>query len=659
MMKRIGILSLLAVAALLQAESKYEGKMEESVVTATGFNENVEKQIKNVTVITSNDIKNKGYSSVEEILRRTPGVNFVNNGFGEIVDIRGQGPEKASGRVKILVDGVSMNILDLSHGLVPVNSVSVEEIERIEIIPGGGSVLYGNGTAGGVINIITKTPEKEGAHGKIYYENSSYSTNKAGGRAGIKFNDNFSIDLGYENINGKGYREKDKNSNEFLYGGFTLQGEKQKLRFKATRYNEDGETTNGLSWEELSKNRRQAGENESLTKALRKEYTLEYNFKPVDNLEFTVLGYNQKNERTYDQDYGMGIRNNGLFRDKKNGANLKGNFNYGSGNLVFGYEYVDNKMLRRSVNTMTMRGRTRTLSDTKIELSKKTNSVFLLERHSFTDRLEGTLGYRFESAKYDIFRTDGRSSLKSKSKENNNAYEASLNFKYSDTGNVYAKYERGFRSPSPTELVDKDIKKGGAYTLNDVKPETYDTYEIGIKDMVGPSFVSLTGFYTKTKNEIAIKWQGATFMRNWIYRNLEETERKGAELFAEQYLGNFRINESISYVNAKITKGDKKGQKIAYVPSTKATLGVNYDVLSGLTLKADVNYLSGSVDGNNNKIKGYSTTDLGVSYKHESGWGLDAGVKNVFGKKYNLFQNGNAYTPAGERQYYLGVNYEF
>ena len=115
MMKRIGILSLLAVAALLQAESKYEGKMEESVVTATGFNENVEKQIKNVTVITSNDIKNKGYNSVEEILRKTPGVNFVNNGFGEIVDIRGQGPEKASGRVKILVDGVSMNILDLSH----------------------------------------------------------------------------------------------------------------------------------------------------------------------------------------------------------------------------------------------------------------------------------------------------------------------------------------------------------------------------------------------------------------------------------------------------------------------------------------------------------------------------------------------------------------
>ena len=473
MVKKIGILSLLAVTALLHAEGKYEGRMEESVVTSTGFTENVEKQIKNVTVITNQDIKDKGYNSVEEILRRTPGINFVNNGFGEIVDIRGQGPEKASGRVKVLVDGVSMNILDLSHGLVPINSVSVEEIERIEIIPGGGSILYGNGTAGGVINIITRRVEKEGAHGKIYYESSSYNTNKAGARTGIKFNDNFSIDLGYENINGRGYREKDKNSNEFIYGGFTLQSDRQKLRFKATKYNEDGETTDGLTLEQLSKNRKQAGEYFNNTTALRKEYTLEYNIKPTDNLEFTVLGYNQKMQRNYVQDYGMGVINNGLFRDKKNGVNLKGNFNYGSGNLVFGYEFIDNKMLRRSINTMTMRGRTRTLSDTKIDLSKKTNSFFLLERHSFTDRLEGTLGYRYESAKYDIFRTDGASSLKSKSKENNNAYEASLNFKYSDTGNIYAKYERGFRSPSPTELVDKDRIKG--YTLNGVKPETYDT----------------------------------------------------------------------------------------------------------------------------------------------------------------------------------------
>ena len=82
----------------------------------------------------------------------------------------------------------------------------LNDIERVEIINGGGTVLYGSGTRGGVVNIITKNRTKEGASGKAYYQNSSYGTNKLGFDAGINFNNKFIIDLGYENTNGKGYR---------------------------------------------------------------------------------------------------------------------------------------------------------------------------------------------------------------------------------------------------------------------------------------------------------------------------------------------------------------------------------------------------------------------------------------------------------------------
>ena len=157
-----------------------------------------------------------------------------------IVDIRGQGPEKAAGRVKILVDGVPMNILDLSHALVPINTIAVEDIEKIEIINGGGSVLYGNGTAGGVVNIITKKDGKEGASGKAYFQNSSYKTNKLGFSTGLNMNNKLILDLGYENINGRGYMENDKKSSEFLKGGLIYNiTDNQSLKFKATRYNED------------------------------------------------------------------------------------------------------------------------------------------------------------------------------------------------------------------------------------------------------------------------------------------------------------------------------------------------------------------------------------------------------------------------------------
>ncbi|SQD08279.1 Enterobactin outer-membrane receptor [Fusobacterium necrophorum subsp. necrophorum] len=55
-----------------------------------------------------------------------------------------------------MIDGVPVNMLDSSHRKVPLNTVNPNQIERIEVIPGGGAVLYGNGTAGGVINILTK-----------------------------------------------------------------------------------------------------------------------------------------------------------------------------------------------------------------------------------------------------------------------------------------------------------------------------------------------------------------------------------------------------------------------------------------------------------------------------------------------------------------------
>ena len=70
MLKKIAIFSLILAAFSLYAEGEYEGKLQETVVTATGFSDNIENQIKNITVITSEDIQEKGYNNVEEILKQ-------------------------------------------------------------------------------------------------------------------------------------------------------------------------------------------------------------------------------------------------------------------------------------------------------------------------------------------------------------------------------------------------------------------------------------------------------------------------------------------------------------------------------------------------------------------------------------------------------------
>lgn len=663
MLKKLAILSLIVVGMMAFGDDNdtFNVKLEESVVTATGFDDVQSNQIKNTTIVTSQDIRNKGYNTIEEILKRTPGVNFVNNGFGYIVDVRGQGVQGAAKNVKVLVDGSPLNILDMSHAILPLNSISVEDIEKIEIINGGGTVLYGGGTAGGVINVITKKTQEEPVKNKVYYQNSSFDTNKLGFGTSIKFADNFLLDLGYENINGNGYRQGDKRDGENLRGGFTYNiSDNQTLRFKATRYKEESKESDGITKVQLNNDRKQAGTTLTESHLDRTEYSLNYEIKPTDNLTFSLLGYNQKTIRDYNQEVPAGRmthKTDGQFKDRKTGVDLKGKYNYGLGNVIFGYEYIKNSSNRSSYGAMYMRNRRLFPTSTvDIDLQKNTHSAFVQGRYSITDKLEGTLGYRYEYADYDIYRTDGTNVINKNTKKSNNAYETGLNFKYSDTGNVYAKYERGYRSPSPTEMVDKSTTRG--YVLNNLKSEKYDTYEIGIKDMIGPSFVSLTGFYTKKNDEILIDVPGGHGL-NWTYKNLQKTERKGVELFAEQYFGTFRINESVSYVDAKISKGADKNKKIPYVSKTKATLGANYEVLTGLNLTADFNYFSNSVDGNYEKIKGYSTTDLGVSYAHKTGLGVQAGVKNVFDKKYYRYKNGDSYIPEAERTYYVGVSYNF
>ena len=689
MLKKIAIFSLILAAFSLYAEGEYEGKLQETVVTATGFSDNIENQIKNITVITAEDIQEKGYNTVEDILKQAPGVNITQTGFGSAVDIRGQGKfglgtsgnvSKAVSSVKILIDGdIAMDTIDTSHAYVPLNTISVNDIERIEIINGGGTVLYGSGTRGGVVNIITKNRTKEGASGKVYYQNSSYGTNKLGFDTGINFNNKFIIDLGYENTNGKGYRKGEKESYDYLKGGLKYNiTDNHSLKFKAARYNAEETFAGALTEAQLLKDRKQSGDL-SRIEVERKEYSLGYDGKLTDNFKLSLSGYRQNTTKL-----SPGIPET-KFKDTKKGINFKGNYELENGNIVFGYNYVDHEGSRKqSVFGTPM---------ISVDLSKKTNSFYLLGRHKIVDKLEGTAGYRYERAEYEtnrkvpasvmrvrgrIINVPGRETVGTR-KDSNSAYELGLNYKYSDTGNVYVKYERGFRSPAATEFVDY-APGAPTYTLNNIKTEKFDTYELGFKDMLWNSFVSATVFHTRTNNEIYLNMDhgvaAGPATARWTFHNLKATERTGIELFAEQYFGKLRVNESFSYVNAKIKKvGEdvsastahkfKDGQKIPGVPSVKATLGVDYEIVDGLRATADLNYYSNAVDNYNKKIPSYSTTDLGLKYKHQSGFGLTAGVKNVFNKKYNISQTTNTFTglttysPADERTYFIGASYEF
>lgn len=130
------------------------------VVTSDRSEESLARAARTTYVVTKDEIVRNGYLTVADALANVPGVSIERyGGFGSLsfLSIRGSsGPE-----VLVLLDGMPVagsQIDSIDLGQVPTNG-----IERIEVVEGGGSTLYGSGSMGGVINIITASPERSRA----------------------------------------------------------------------------------------------------------------------------------------------------------------------------------------------------------------------------------------------------------------------------------------------------------------------------------------------------------------------------------------------------------------------------------------------------------------------------------------------------------------
>ncbi len=88
-----------------------------------------------------------------------PFVGKANQGLGTNLDLRGQGAS-SNVNVQVLLNGTNLNMLDSSHGVTPINTIAPSDIERVEILPGGGAVMYGNGTRGGLSTSSLKSDMK-------------------------------------------------------------------------------------------------------------------------------------------------------------------------------------------------------------------------------------------------------------------------------------------------------------------------------------------------------------------------------------------------------------------------------------------------------------------------------------------------------------------
>lgn len=531
------------------------------------------REIKNTYVVTQEQIQEKNYKNVEDVLRDSPGVVVNNTAFGPRVDMRGSG-EKSLSRVKILVDGVSINPTEETMASLPINSIPIETIKKIEVIPGGGATLYGSGSVGGVINIVTNSNvTKDNFFMDLKY--ASFDSRNFGFAGGKNINEKLYLNYGFNYVNSEGYRKAEENENIIFLGGFDYKfNDRNKIRFQVRNSRENQNGTNQVSKKILEQDRTAPGLNLDLDTE-NSSYTFDYENRVSDNLTLASTLYYQEQTRKINTEsiddikitasnrkytfyqtkynfYNVKSVMNAKFTEEKYGVKLKTNYEYEHGTLILGYDFYSSTNKRKSfVKSETLKtysdgnsyinlnpeDRKPVINSVNINLTKESHGIYAFNKYELTDNLDFTSGIRGEYTSYNGSRKNGPNSMPfiaAKTQEietdrnlTNYAGEIGALYKYRDTGNIFLRYERGFVTPFATQLTDKIhdnqlknpdtgiitppiVNVASIYVANNLNSEITDTIELGINDYIFNSLFSLSFFVTDTEDEITLIESGVT-----------------------------------------------------------------------------------------------------------------------------------------------------
>ena len=169
------MLIVFSITAFAQFDSSYS--LDEVVVTANRFTQKQINTGKVITVIRRKEIETSPFVSIGELLSRQAGITIIgsNNSPGANNDVymRGAG----TGNMLILIDGLPAYDVSTIRETFDINFIPLGEIERIEILKGGQSTLYGSDAVAGVVNIITRTTESKKPSAQLHLQNGSYNSN--------------------------------------------------------------------------------------------------------------------------------------------------------------------------------------------------------------------------------------------------------------------------------------------------------------------------------------------------------------------------------------------------------------------------------------------------------------------------------------------------
>jgi iron complex outermembrane receptor protein len=653
-------LVLLFLTPLVPGAQEKEVTLEGVVVTGPRDVQAIRKIPANVTVITQEEIQRSNAQTVIDLTRSEVGVvarDFYGTGKTASVDIRGFG-ETGPLNTLVLVDGRRVNEMDLSG--VDWTQIPLDQVERIEIIRGAGSVLYGDNAVGGVINIITKKPEKPFS-GKVEGQVGSYHFNKESGSVSGKWGPLSGVlSAGYNAT--EGYRE-----NGFLrakdVGGKLIYELNQdlSLNFSGAFHNDDAGLPGSLTKADMNNLGRRATlnpDNEASTEdgygAIgmkvklwdwgRMETDLSYRHREVENfLDFPASFYTYQDERH--------LTTWGLTPKYILEKTLGNHFN----KLTLGLDFYRSTSVVDSDSVFFGFP-----SSNRSEIRKRSTGLYIMDEFYILDNLIFSPGYRHEWVTYDIFQRTPRA--KDETIDREPAYSLSLDYLFGKRSSAFLSAKRSFRFPVSDELilVFPDFKVNPV-----INPQTGYHYEAGVRhSFIEQVEANLTLFWVDLHDEIF--FNPTTFTNE----NYPKTQRQGLEVGVKaRPLEWVSLWGNYGYIRPRLRGGNFSGSDIPGVPRHKGAVGMDLSIWKGFQLSSRANfvgsrYLISDFANRVDKLDGYYTVDAKFSYLWKDIHAF-VGVNNLFNRKYSEWAVTNAtgttqlFYPSTVRNYLCGVSYNF
>lgn len=617
------------------AEDLQEFALEDMVVTASRVPTQKVDTPADISVITKEEIADQNYASASDALRAIPGVNVL--GSGAKGSSMGQDKILLNGdeRVLVLVDGRRMNLGSSGNSsadwLPPVNA-----IERIEVLKGGGSALYGTDAVGGVINVIMKKGSDIGNHVTIKAAGGNWNAEQYAISASGSTDSGLGLivsatkerrgEYKFKNANGKSQLLKNSGYDDT---GVIVKldqkvGEDNRIGVNFEHINADGGSPFGYS----------GFGNTDSHKRISNNVALRYDWNESSDERGYVQVYKNYQHAHFRSPVASRQSN---FTDSTIGIEAQQNFKFSdTDEMTAGLEYykttVDNNALytgKRDINN---------------------KAIFAENRWEFAPTWQLNAGLRYDHhSKYGSEVTP----------------KVALNKKFDENSNVYLSWGRVFNAPTTDDLFWHQVDSsqwGTFYTYGDpnLKPEKGYVWTFGGNTKLNEkTSLSANVFYSKITD--AIDWDYTSVPNYTLAVNVNKEKRRGLELsLNHDFDDNLSAYASYTYVQVKQDKGKGFTKDLTTKPNIYRA-GLKYKNADWLfTLNAN------AVTGQSEKNfvdSSYFTLDLGAQYKINDNAKLFINGYNLTNARYaefgGLYKNGEAKYPMAGRSFIIGAEYTF